>query len=367
MLKKSLEFDHLNLNENEKKLIKLACGDKAEWVGLAPLDKGLSGSSVWLAKWRGSNFHSNYHVFKIGKSEKLIREKEAMRKIAAVIHRLFPNYEFYILKNEGLALLQQQFMGDTPGTDYSLREYILNCNTPEQVKNILNKLYLNCMSDWHNLENQRLQEKKLGEALNWWTERINLSSVSEQIGKSELDMSLKRKFRLTVESIEEMISNLFEFKDNLSIGPIHGDLHSQNVLVADGDRIQLIDFGWTGFKWRAIDFLMMECSLKFVVSPPHASLDDLLNIDIILDKYWDKDNVNYSSLSKCMHGRDIRKIIAGINTIRNCAIKLKAINSYKQYRMGLALLTAGLASMPSLLNRVFLFHSLAYHIKQLEK
>ncbi len=43
-------FDHLNLDNVDRALIQEACAGATK-IGLAPLDKGLSGASVWMARW----------------------------------------------------------------------------------------------------------------------------------------------------------------------------------------------------------------------------------------------------------------------------------------------------------------------------
>jgi hypothetical protein len=62
-----------------------------------------------------------------------------------------------------------------------------------------------------------------------------------------------------------------------------------------------------------------------------------------------------------MYGRELAKIGAATQAVRECALDAGAVIDLAQYRRGLVALTAGLASLPTDINRAFLLHSLAYH------
>jgi hypothetical protein len=360
-----LIFDHLNLDNCSRKLIALACKD-ATTIKLAPIDKGLSGASVWLAQWEMPNgFQTKFHVFKIGDKKKLSREYEGITNIAAVIERGFPHFAFYLDESLDIALLRQEFMGEDDGTSNNLKNFIHECNDPRSVINVIQNLYSQRMAEWHSPSiNNKKKMVRLSEALDWWVIRADLKSAANKIGFQALDNILAKKFGLSINLIERKIQAICQETIPIQIGPVHGDLHAQNVLIDSKGNLQLIDFGWTGLKWRAVDFLMMECSLKFLVSPPHARIEDLILLEKTLEQCWDCEieNINWSNLDNSIHGKDLIKIASAIGAVRRCAKELGAIQSNKQYRLGLILLTAGLTSMPKLINRVFMFHSLSYHL-----
>src|SRR2546425_788874 len=120
------ELDHLNLSETDRNLIAQACADATK-VFLAPLDKGLSGSAVWLARWRLKNgLSSKFHVFKIGERRKLEKEYAAVKRYLAVIERRLPAFDLYYHRS-GRALLRQEFFGNVAGTSQSLRQFLHSC------------------------------------------------------------------------------------------------------------------------------------------------------------------------------------------------------------------------------------------------
>jgi len=80
-----IELDHIGVSDVDRTLIHRAANQSSR-VYLAPMDKGLSGSSVWQARWQlESGSSSRLSVFKIGHIEKLQNEFAAMKHVAAAI------------------------------------------------------------------------------------------------------------------------------------------------------------------------------------------------------------------------------------------------------------------------------------------
>jgi serine/threonine protein kinase len=155
---------------------------------------------------------------------------------------------------------------------------------------------------------------------------------------------------------------------DMCFGPIHGDLHAQNVNIDQSGRMYLIDFGLTSYSWRTLDFLVMECALKFAASPPNALLDDLLLIDEFAEKQWNSDGlVDCRPLEQCLHGSELSVIAAAVCSVRHCARQLGVVRNVDDYMLGLYSLTAGMASIRQLINRTYVFHSLGYLALLLEE
>ena len=353
-------FDHLGIDEMSRLLISRACGD-AEKVFLAPMDKGLSGSLVWLAQWEvHSQIKTKYHVFKIGDKKKITRECRAMESIANELTTGFPHWRYYEYQEK--AMIDQEFQGCIQKDSSSLREYIIETNDIGSIEQKIHHLYCDEMQNWHKrINHPDVRKESISTALDWWISRMDINTSAKQIGYKGLNKSIKDRFGIKLRNFENQIKTIGNQQREVIYGPVHGDLHSQNVIFDDNNTMHLIDFGWTGIKWRAIDFLMMECSLKFVVLPPNSKINDLLLIDEILNNNWGNEkNIDDSVFSKKIHGYNMRKILSAIRQVRICCQKSGAVNSVDDYLFGLILLTAGLASLPKLTNKVYLFHSLGY-------
>jgi hypothetical protein len=88
------------------------------------------------------------------------------------------------------------------------------------------------------------------------------------------------------------------------IGPVHGDLHANNVIVDGSGSVHLIDFAWaTSRRHVLVDYVLMECSLRFLLFPHHVDPIEQLEVDTILLKPdggkrlagwdWDSPLANY--------------------------------------------------------------------------
>jgi serine/threonine protein kinase len=285
MRHESMPVDHLGLPEDHRALIREAC-DESEHIFIAPMDKGLSGSTVWQARWRvrGTSQLSALHVLKIGTRSKLESEERNIQNYVSVIDSV-PNVVLYPRNanterpREEVALLRQRFAGDATGRTVSLRQFIKTesrCPNVESAVKVLERLYSERISRWHGQQSisdaadteSALSWKSLGAELASWFGKIDLQAAADQIGASALDASLQRMSGRSLDNVIRAVHQVSQRRFQKPIGIVHGDLHAQNVNVDSSGRLHLIDFGSTGIGWRAADFLMMECSLRFTSSPP---------------------------------------------------------------------------------------------------
>lgn len=74
--------------------------------------------------------------------------------------------------------------------------------------------------------------------------------------------------------------DLLESSEDLLLGPVHGDLHTSNIVLDASNKPRLIDFAWSRKKAHIlIDFVLMECSLRFMLLPRCISLKAANSID----------------------------------------------------------------------------------------
>ncbi len=366
---KTVVFDHLNLNDASRTLISKAI-DPSQHVFLAALDKGLSGSSVWLARWPvHPSIQSKYHVFKIGPASKLTREHDAIVKIVSRIEKGFPNVEFIQSENDelDLALLLQEFVGTSDGAVRNLKSYFARAK-PSEAEGVINKLYSERLHAWHyevksaqHNHDEGTPPSTYAEALDWWVSRANINEAAESVGKSSIEKLLGEKFGFSIDSLQHELGRLASLADTFPMGPVHGDLHAQNILLDSYDQIQVIDYGWTSFRWRAIDFLMLECSLKFLVAPNYVDINDLLLLDDVVEA---GSMIDFVRLNECRYGERLESIARAVRAIRHHALTSGASSTILQYRRGLAMLMNGLTSLPGDVNKAYLLCSLARTMNQ---
>jgi hypothetical protein len=270
---------------------------------------------------------------------------------------LFPPYA----SDEAQGLLRQEFLGNKYGQVVNLRHWVSRvAQDADQVSGMIDRLYSDRMAAWHPTNGQYERPKMpFSQALDRWG-TADLDEPSREIGRRGLERSLSERVATDLQTVFTTCDALRGRVEEVTIGPVHGDLHSQNVLVS-GARIELIDYEKTGQKWRALDFLMLECSLKFLVAPAHVRLADLLEMEERLEPALSQRRINTRLLEQRMYGRELCKIAAAVACVRRQALRSGAVEDGAQYRRGLVLMTAGLAGLPDPINRIFLFHSLAWH------
>jgi len=230
---------------------------------------------------------------------------------------------------------------------------------------LIDSVFRERMVRWHFADSGDFEhrEEPLRDALDWWLGHLDLDRAAEQVGVEGLASSLAQHGLVALDELPGQVDAVLDRSEQITIGPVHGDLHAQNILVGTDGAITLIDYGWTSHRWRAVDFLMLECSLKFLVSPPHARLEDLMLVEELLEEAVETWPIGeWGRLVSFIHGRELAKIGAAIQAVRACALTSEAVTGPAQYRRGLIALTAALASLPSEINRVYLVHSLAFNL-----
>lgn len=77
-----------------------------------------------------------------------------------------------------------------------------------------------------------------------------------------------------------VLDDLLKQRSDFLLGPIHGDLHSTNVMYDHVGKPRLIDFEWAETRGVTFkDFTLMECSLRYMVFPSHRDPELHLLVD----------------------------------------------------------------------------------------
>jgi hypothetical protein len=365
-------LDHLGLLHATKarSLIEQA-SNSAPIVYLEPLDKGLSGASVWQARWRTPKAHkmSRLHVFKIGEAKKLQREYDAIVNYAYAIDNYTPRASLFHLHDAAAPmLLRSEFVSDSAVV--SLRDHIRNLEHVASSVDCINDLFETRMRAWHYDQESIVEdEQTLGDALDWWVNRRAVERCANFLGRSGVEALVQSCGSSSVTDLAEAIESLANQRLPIRFGIVHGDLHTQNVLLDTQRNMHLIDFGWTAERWRAIDFLMLESSLKFLVAPRSARMTDLLQMERFVAEHPFGEPPDQQAIEKwasaLLFGDLIGRVTGAVLATRHQALACQAVDNERSYLSGLALLGAGLTSMPPKINLALVIASTAIQLSRL--
>lgn len=79
------------------------------------------------------------------------------------------------------------------------------------------------------------------------------------------------------------VRRLREAKRTLPTCTVHGDLHSSNIVMDSNDIPRLLDFTWCQKGKHVLkDFLVMECSVRFLMMPNHLGQSQQTMLDELL-------------------------------------------------------------------------------------
>jgi len=106
------------------------------------------------------------------------------------------------------------------------------------------------------------------------------------------------------------------------LGPIHGDLYASNIVLDRNKYPRLIDFCWSKKRGHLLkDFVLMECSLRFMLLPKYLCLDSIIEIDkrlnqcITFDKPELIDNIIKNSKSISFFEYELLQYVKYLRTI----------------------------------------------------
>lgn len=77
-----------------------------------------------------------------------------------------------------------------------------------------------------------------------------------------------------------ILDRLLRLEMSAHVGPIHGDLHTSNVVFPPVGEPRLVDFAWANAKGHILkDFVLMENSIRFMIFPGNVIHEKELDID----------------------------------------------------------------------------------------
>lgn len=381
--KDNTSFDYMVLSDDDKQLIAKVC-EHPFLVKIAPLTKGHSGANTFLGRIfhkiptqskKGKLTHtmgSKLYVFKIGAAAKIKYEFEKITGIAELLIKGFPPTQIAFSQDKKLAIIKQEFLGNDKGESVNLKNFIDSAVDHSTVFQVVDKLYKKEIIKWSDSHKGGQKEKMaFGKLLEPWLSKgvagKSFRELCADLSPDSLEKLLLESYGLNFDIIDSLLKDIQKQPVKALTSPVHGDLHAENILVdtEDDNRISLIDFGWTDFRWAAVDFIWLECSLKYIVCSPSIGINTYTRAEDLVDDYWGKeDELKLDEIENLVAGKGMAKIAAGMTAIRSNIQSLKILDNLDDYRRGLILMTYSLLSVPRI-NKVYLIHSICNNLVKL--
>ena len=112
---------------------------------------------------------------------------------------------------------------------------------------------------------------------------------------------------------------IFDLKIESYSKVCHGDLHTDNFFIDDKDNVFLIDFGDTKQCHSLIDFVTLECAIKFRHLPQYIEINELMEVEneLLAKEDTFKPDYNFMSIKR----EDLKQYFQLINKIREFSLK----------------------------------------------
>lgn len=131
--------------------------------------------------------------------------------------------ELYICDDESIIIKVYYLDNIDPDFDSIIKIVDISINTSKLIPEYVPKIYLKY------------------ETLDY------IALIMERINGITLNEYLKLNINSNIKSIDEIVSSLYTTVLNLhNIGYTHGDLHGNNIIVYNDNKVKLIDFGQSG-------------------------------------------------------------------------------------------------------------------------
>ena len=344
---RAILLDGLDREESHLILSTLPAG--ADRIYLSPLDKGLSGSKVYSAKFdiEGRRV-SKLFVLKVGSKDKLDAEYLAVEQLVSPHISGVGQPVYRIGRNK--ALLAQELAGlSSNATLVSLKNYIRSTTDPVRI---IHRLLCDRLGHWYQQSRNKTHDRhKIASLFRW-----HLSKVTRPIYPQDWVDLQTWVTKITGQGWGDIDSAIASVKSKSITTPttiVHGDLHSQNVLVDERDECWPIDFAWCHDNTSPVlDFTMLECSLKFLAIPQRSDLRVLIGIEDRLAR----EPYPTIAIGEVPYSKEISSILKAIISVRRLAIEDMGI-SFDDYMASLCIMTYVHSTHP-MLNLPFVLASL---------
>lgn len=336
------------LSQSEAQFVLSTLPAGVSQVYFAALDKGLSNSKVFSGQYQlGANGLSRPFVFKIGPANKIRQEFKAVESLVCP-HIQGVNRPIARVVGEAGIIVQDLVGLGANSTLKSLKE----CVRTKHGAAIVSRLLKERLGKWYYDGLNAVSDHSLGQLFAWYLTKVESGPDFPQAW-DELKLWTGTISGLAWHDAEPVIEHLKASSVRSPTCIVHGDLHSQNVIVDDKRETWPIDFAWCHDRSSPLlDLTMLECSLKFLGFPQRSDLHTLIKLEHELLKRRSPS----PSLGRVPYQTEINNVLKAVRAIRDFAMGDMGI-SFKDYRKALVLMTYCHATHPKL-NRPLVLSSL---------
>lgn len=326
------------LSIEERLLLLSILPDRSDALELQAMDKGLSGSKVFQARVRMGARLTKPYVVKVGPLRKIDREARAINEIVAPtimgigapVHRRGRDLGLVV---QDLATLSEQ------SKLHSLRNRV---RESDDGPRLVNRLFADRLGPWY-MNSTEHREFSLGGLFQPYLKKAPEFGSKFPPPWDELLAWVEADTGCSWRSVEPAIAAARDRTAVLPVTTVHGDLHTQNVIVDDMNECWPIDFAWTTDGSNAmVDLAMLECSLKFLALPMRSELRALLSTEMSMCRFEAPalpGGIPYSY--------EAERVFETVVEVRRIALEVMEITP-ADYAAGLLLMTYSLASHPGL-------------------
>ena len=234
------------------------------------------------------------YIVKLDKKDKILSEHQACLNLTHCFSRDLANLAVKIAiepdeKIGAIWIKNIENGGAQVGNVRELKEIAFDIESSESLScsnNGLANLYKRiCTSAYSHAKSESVKiQEEYGNYLRLDTvpqrNRIGTRDLLQAALGNQYNRELVSLYGVEVYNPLIMLDMLLKLETKMMIGPIHGDMHTSNVVFDADYRPWLIDFAWGSNKGHILkDFVLMENSIRFMNFPKNIIHDSEIEID----------------------------------------------------------------------------------------
>jgi len=226
---------------------------------------GYTGARLFRVRFDPGGIGPPY-VVKVDEVAAIQLENEALEQARGYFHDAAA-WQYSPVPANGHAALLYQLLESSGGAITELRDlYEDDGSDDDAICDVLNRLYTNCRAA-HSSEPE---ERLLGKEFDWYQRASREDRVAAVVSPSGNLTLWGCDYRNPLQVRDALLAT----RSRIPVGFTHGDLHPNNVVLDRNDHPALIDFAWAHDGDVTVDYVLMECSLRFLLFPEHVDWQD---------------------------------------------------------------------------------------------